>query len=108
MNNRMNKTIIVIWVVLAMMAAGCGKIRTCHCVSFTGYDIVDSALVDSVGLGWMPMDMYFTNRESAAECYYWNYRDSVGEYLPEWGVRTYSVIECIEQGEGSHYYTYQK
>ena len=101
----LNKTNFVILVIIAMMAVGCGKIHTCHCVSYTGYDIVDSALVDSVGLGWMPMDiMNFTTRESAVECSFWSYRDSVGEYLPEWGVRTYSVLECYEQGEGPRMY----
>ncbi|MBR4645892.1 MAG: hypothetical protein IKO75_02090 [Bacteroidales bacterium] len=100
----MKKTFCVIYVVMAMMAARCGKMHTCYCASYTGYDIVDSALVDSVGLGWMPMDMYFTTRESAVECSYWNYRDSVGEYLPEWGVRTYYVLECYEQGEGPRMY----
>ena len=93
----MNKTFIVILVIIAMVAMRCGKIRTCYCTSYTSYDIVDSALVDSVGLGWMPMNTYVSTRESAVECSYWSYRDSVGEYLPEWGVRTYHNFNCSEK-----------
>ena len=105
MNNRMNKTIIVIWVVLAMMAAGCGKIRTCQCYHISHIDIIDTALYDS-----MPIPIYDNSvpfyddyvsieRESAVECSYWNIHDTVGTYLPKYGIREYYDIECHEQGE---------
>lgn len=94
----MNKTIIVIWVVLAMMAAGCGKIRTCRCWSDVTVDIVDTALFASF------YDYFDENefrhldiRESAVECSYWNTRDTVGTYMPEYGIRWHYIYECREK-----------
>lgn len=96
----MNKTIIVIWVVLAMMAAGCGKVRTCQCnYDNSYYDIIDTALYDSVFSIGIVSVYPEPPRESAVECSYWNYHDTVGRYIPEYGIRSYTVLECYEKGE---------
>ena len=92
----MKKTIFVILVIIAMMAAGCGKIRTCYCMDNSYFDIIDTALYDSV-----PWPIYdnsvIYDWESAMECSYWNFQDTVGQYLPEYGIRMYISFECHEK-----------
>ena len=44
----MKKTKLAILVVMALLAAGCGKIRTCYCMNNSYFDIIDTALHDSV------------------------------------------------------------
>ena len=91
----MKKTKLAILVVMALLAAGCGKIRTCECAFYTPFDIVDTALADSV-LGY-PVTINVSYRESAMECSYWNSRDTVGQYLPEYGIQMYISFECHEK-----------
>ena len=92
-----NVTICILLVFAALMAAGCGKIRTCECAFYTPFDIVDTALADSVH-GY-PVTINVSYRESAVECSYWNSRDTVGQYLPEYGIQIYYVLDCYEKGE---------
>ncbi len=92
----MKKTKLAILVVMALLAAGCGKIRTCYCMNNSYFDIIDTALHDSV-----PYPIYENSflyeRESAVECSYWSYQDTVGHYMPEYGIRTYAVLDCHEK-----------
>ena len=90
----MNKTIIVILAVMVLMAAGCGKFHTCKCWSYTTSDIIDTTLADSVQDYPVATNLY--THESVMDCSYWSSRDSVGRYLPEYGIRVYYVIECHE------------
>ena len=87
-----NVTICILLVITAIIAAGCGKIRTCYCMDNSYYDIIDTALYDSV-----PYPIYDNSvlyeRESALDCSYWSYQDTVGHYMPEYGIRTYAVIK---------------
>ena len=92
-----NKTFCLILLAMALMTAGCGKIRTCECAFYTPFDIVDTALADSVH-GY-PVTINVSYRESAMECSYWNSRDTVGQYLPEYGIQIYYVLDCYEKGE---------
>lgn len=91
-------TICILWVITALMAAGCGKIRTCTCWSWTKYDIIDTTLHDSVHF---PIYDYMARYdwESAMECSHWSSRDTVGQYLPEYGIQVYYVFDCYEKGE---------
>jgi len=93
----MKKIIVIGLIAAGIMLAGCGKIRTCACWSYTSWEVVDSVtfnlMVDSVGLG-IPLSTYLYHRESAVECSYWTNCDSPGRYLPEWGVIERHVIEC--------------
>ncbi len=43
-----NVTICILLVITAIIAAGCGEIRTCYCMDNSYYDIIDTALHDSV------------------------------------------------------------
>ena len=92
----MKKTIFVILVIIAMLAAGCGKIRTCYCMDNSYFDIIDTALYDSV-----PWPIYdnsvIYDWESAMECSYWSSWDTVGQYLPEYGIQMYISFECHEK-----------
>ena len=91
-----NVTICILLVITAILAAGCGKIRTCYCMDNSYFDIIDTALHDSV-----PYPIYDNSvlyeRESAMECSFWNSRDTVGQYLPEYGIRMYFSFECHEK-----------
>jgi hypothetical protein len=92
----LNKTNFVILVIIAMMAAGCGKIRTCYCLDNSYYDIIDTALHDSI-----PYPVYDNSlpyeMESAMECSFWETRDTIGQYLPEYGIQMYFSFECHEK-----------
>lgn len=90
-----NVTFCILLVITALMAAGCGKIRTCTCWSYIDVDIVDTALADSVQA--YPLATNLEHRESAVECSYWSYQDTVGHYMPEYGIRTYGVLDCGEK-----------
>lgn len=91
-----NVTICILLVITAIMAAGCGKIRTCYCMDNSYYDIIDTALHDSV-----PYPIYDNSvpyeRESAMDCSYWSSRDTVGQYIPKYGIQMYYVFECQEK-----------
>ena len=93
-----NVTICILLVITALMAAGCGKIHTCTCWSWIKFDIIDTTLHNSV-----PFPIYDYNvryeRESAMECSFWNFQDTVGQYLPEYGIQIYYVLDCYEKGE---------
>ena len=88
-------TICILLVMAALMAAGCGKFHSCVCAEYTAWDIVDTALADSVQA--YPVSTYVSTRESAIECSYWTKRDSVGQYLPESGIRVYYILDCGEE-----------
>ena len=92
----MKKIKLAILVVMALMAAGCGKIHTCTCWSWIKFDIIDTTLHNSV-----PFPIYDYNvryeRESAMECSFWNFQDTVGQYLPEYGIQMYLSFECHEK-----------
>ena len=93
----MKNVTIILLVIAALMAAGCGKIRTCYCSYDNSYiDIIDTALYDSMPI---PIVCVYPEpaRESAVECSYWNYHDTVGQYLPEYGIRNHTVLECREK-----------
>ena len=93
-----NVTICILLVIATLMAAGCGKIHTCYCNYDNSYiDIIDTALYDSITI--LVDDFPEPARESALECSYWNYHDTVGQYLPEYGIRRHTVLECREQGK---------
>ena len=92
-----NVTICILLVITAILAAGCGKFHSCECAYYTPFDIVDTALADSVH-GY-PVNINISHRESAMECSYWSSRDTVGQYLPEYGIQMYYVIDCYEEGE---------
>ena len=79
-----------------LMAAGCGKIRTCYCMDNSYFDIVDTALFDSVPIPIYDNSMQYV-RESAMECSYWNSRDTIGQYIPKYGLQMYYVFECQEK-----------
>jgi hypothetical protein len=91
-----NVTICILLVIATLMTAGCGKFHSCECSSYTTWDIVDTALADSVQ-GYPISGVVFSTRESAMECTYWSSRDTVGSYIPEYGIRTYYVFECWEK-----------
>lgn len=98
----MKKTKLAILVVMALLAAGCGKIRTCYCSDSSYYDIIDTALYDSVlsnidSFDFPIYDVLYppSPRESAVECSYWNKRDTI--YNAEWGIRDYYFFECQEK-----------
>ncbi len=90
-----NVTFCILLVITALMAAGCGKFHTCTCWSYIAFDIVDTALADSVQA--YPLATNLEHRESAVECSYWSYQDTVGHYMPEYGIRTYGVLDCGEK-----------
>ena len=96
----MKKIIVIGLMAAGIMLAGCGKIRTCACWSYTSWEVVDSVtfnqMVDSVGLG-IPLSTNVFQRESAVECSYWTDYGNPGRYLPEWGVIECNVIECNEE-----------
>ena len=81
------------------MAAGCGKIRTCYCMDNSYFDIIDTALHDSVPYPYPIYDSSITyERESAMECSFWSsLHDTLEEYLPEYGIRMYYFGECHEK-----------
>ena len=91
-----NVTICILLVITALMTTGCGKIRTCYCMDNSYFDIIDTALFDSVPIPISDNSVIY-DRESAMECTYWNSRDTVGSYIPEYGIRTYYVFECWEK-----------
>lgn len=93
------KKLSVIWILLAgtYLMAGCGKSRTCFCLTGIAYEIIDTALVDSLGWGTIPLSTDGGTRESTVECSYWNEYDTVGQYLPDLGLQAYSYIECHEK-----------
>ena len=90
-----NVTFCILLVITALMAAGCGKFHTCTCWSGIAFDIVDTALADSVQA--YPLATNLEHRESTVECSYWSYQDTVGHYMPEYGIRTYGFIDCGEK-----------
>ena len=92
----MRKTLYIILAAVVLMAVGCGKIRTCYCMDNSYYDIIDTALFDSVPIPISDNSVIY-DRESAMECTYWSSRDTVGSYIPEYGIRTYYVFECWEK-----------
>ena len=93
-----NVTICILLVITAMMVAGCGKIRTCYCMDNSYFDIIDTALHDSVPYPYPIYDSSITyERESAMDCSYWSSRDTVGQYLPEYGIQMYYFVECHEK-----------
>ena len=94
----MKKIKLAILVVMALMAAGCGKFHSCRCWSYTPFDIIDTALYDSVSYPLYDNIIPY-ERESAMECSFWSSRDTVGQYLPEYGIQMYYVIDCYEEGE---------
>ncbi len=91
-----NVTICILWIIAALVTAGCGKIRTCYCMDNSYFDIIDTALYDSV-----PWPIYDNSviyeSESAMECSFWNFQDTVGQYLPEYGIQVYYSFECHEK-----------
>lgn len=90
--------ICILLVITAMMAAGCGKIRTCYCMDNSYYDIIDTALHDSVPYPYPIYDSSITyERESAMECSYWSMQDTLEEYLPEYGIQLFYFVECSEK-----------
>ena len=91
-----NSSICILLVVIMLMAAGCGKIRTCYCMDNSYFDIVDTALFDSVPIPIYDNSMQYV-RESAMECSYWNSRDTIGQYIPKYGIQMYYVFECQEK-----------
>lgn len=91
-----NSSICILLVVIMLMAAGCGKIRTCYCMDNSYFDIVDTALFDSVPIPIYDNSMQYV-RESAMECSYWNSRDTIGQYIPEYGIQVYYSFECQEK-----------
>ena len=94
----MNKTIVVILVVIAMMAAGCGKIHTCYCGEKSDFDIIDTALFESFTVITIDDSVSPYVRESAMECSYWSsLHDTLEEYLPEYGIRMYYFVDCHEK-----------
>jgi uncharacterized membrane-anchored protein len=95
MNNMMKKIFYVILTVIAMMATGCGKFHTCKCVSYTTSDIIDTTLADSVQDYPVATNIY--THESVMDCSYWSSRDTVGQYLPEYGIQMYYFVECHEK-----------
>ena len=97
-----NVTICILLVIAVLMAAGCGKFHTCSCIDSYYYDIIDTALYDSVlsNIDSFDYPVYVyppSPRESAVECSYWGQQDTLEEYLPEYGVLMHYVFECQEK-----------
>jgi len=92
----MKKTFCVILVTIAMIAEGCGKIRTCYCHNNYYFDIIDTALFESFTVITIDDSSTSYVRESAVECSYWSLQDTLVQDLPEYGIRRYCVFECQE------------
>ena len=92
-----NVTISILLVIAALMAAGCGKIRTCYCMNNSYYDIIDTALFESFTVITIDDSSVLYVRESAMECSFWNSPDTIGQYLPEYGIQVYYSFECQEK-----------
>lgn len=92
----MKKTKLAILVVMALLAAGCGKIRTCYCHNNYYFDVIDTALFESFTVITIEDSSASYVRESAVECSYWGQQDTLEEYLPEYGVLMHYVFECQE------------
>ena len=89
-------TICILLVMAALMAAGCGKIHTCYCREISDFDIIDTALFESVTVITID-DSSASVRESAMDCSFWNQHDTLEEYLPEYGVLRHYVFDCVEK-----------
>ena len=85
-----------ILVIIAMLVAGCGKIHTCYCREKSDFEIIDTALFESVTVITYD-DSTACVRESGMDCSFWNQHDTLEEYLPEYGVLRYYVFECQEK-----------
>ena len=92
----MKKTFCVILVTIAMIAEGCGKIHTCYCREKSDFDIIDTALFESVTVITID-DSTASVRESAMDCSFWSLHDTLEEYLPEYGVLRHYVFDCVEK-----------
>ena len=93
----MKKTKLAILVVMALLAAGCGKIRTCYCHNNYYFDVIDTALFESFTVITIEDSSASYVRESAVECSYWSLQDTLVQDLPEYGIRRYCVFECQEK-----------
>jgi len=81
---------------MTLMMAGCGKIRTCYCMDNSYFDIIDTALFDSVPIPIIDNSVIY-DWESAMECSFWETRDTIGQYIPEYGIQMYYSFECQEK-----------
>jgi hypothetical protein len=91
-----NSSICILLVVIMLMAAGCGKIRTCYCMDYGYYDIIDTALFESFTVITFEDSLAYV-RESAMDCSFWGMQDTLAQDMPEYGIRRYYVFECHEK-----------